>query len=108
MNKRSDKREPGRDDERTKATRRFETADTQVLKVVREVKPGRYQHYKGDLYEVLGMGRDRETLAEVVIYKGLYNHPQFGVNALWTATKGTFLEDVLVDGQLVPRFKPVQ
>jgi hypothetical protein len=70
-----------------------------------EIKPGRYQHYKGKFYEVIGLARHSETLEELVIYKALYNSEEFGNNALWARPKKMFLETVIVDGKEVPRFK---
>ena len=66
---------------------------------------GRYQHYKGKFYQVMGVGRDSETLEEVVVYQGEYNHPEFGNNPIWVRPKAIFLESVEVNGQKVPRFK---
>ena len=70
-----------------------------------KIKLGKYEHYKGGQYEVIGIARDSETLEEVVIYKALYNSKEFGENALWVRPKQMFLEFVNVDGSKVPRFK---
>ncbi|MEI6533307.1 MAG: DUF1653 domain-containing protein, partial [Candidatus Roizmanbacteria bacterium] len=43
---------------------------------------GMYQHYKGDLYEVIGVARHSETLEELVVYKGKYYNPEFGNNPI--------------------------
>ena len=69
------------------------------------IKPGKYQHYKGHFYEVIGLGHHSETLEELVIYRALYDSPEFGKNALWVRPAQMFLEKVKVDGKLVPRFK---
>ena len=68
-----------------------------------DVKPGRYRHYKGNFYEVLGTARHSETLEELVVYRALYG--EFG---LWVRPKAMFLEKVVVDGKPVPRFAPVE
>jgi hypothetical protein len=60
---------------------------------------GKYQHYKGNLYDVLGVARHSETEEEYVVYRALY-----GSNELWIRPKVMFLEKVLVDGKEVPRF----
>ncbi len=74
---------------------------------VKEVKPGKYQHYKGKFYEVIGVARHSETLDELVVYKALYDSPEFGKNAIWVRPRKMFLETVKVDGKDVPRFKLV-
>ena len=70
-----------------------------------ELKLGKYRHYKGKCYEVIGLARHSETLEEFVLYKALYHSKKFGKNALWVRPKKMFLETVAVDGKKVPRFK---
>ena len=72
-----------------------------------EVKPGRYEHYKGKFYEVIGVGRHSENLEELVFYRALWKSDEFGDNALWVRPKKMFLEEVEIDGKKVPRFKYV-
>ncbi|MBO5220288.1 MAG: DUF1653 domain-containing protein [Clostridia bacterium] len=60
---------------------------------------GKYRHYKGNLYEVVGVARHSETLEEMVVYRALY-----GEGGLWVRPMGMFLENVTVDGKTVPRF----
>ena len=60
---------------------------------------GKYRHYKGNLYEVVGVARHSETLEEMVVYRALY-----GEGGLWVRPLGMFLETVAVDGKNVPRF----
>ena len=60
---------------------------------------GKYRHYKGNLYEVVGVARHSETLEEMVVYRAL-----FGEGGLWVRPMGMFLENVTVDGKTVPRF----
>ena len=73
---------------------------------MKNIKLGKYQHYKGKLYEVLGVARHSETLEELIVYKALYPS-EFGRNSLWVRPKKMFLEKVKIDGRLVPRFKYV-
>lgn len=72
-----------------------------------EIAPGRYRHYKGKEYEVLGVGRHSETLEEIVIYRALYEDKEFGKGALWARPKSLFTDTVEIDGKRVARFTPV-
>jgi len=63
------------------------------------IRLGRYRHYKGNEYQLIGAARHSETEEEMVVYRKLY-----GDRSLWVRPLGMFLEDVLVDGRLVPRF----
>lgn len=73
-----------------------------------ELKPGRYQHYKGNFYEVIGVAHHSETLEELVVYRALYESEEFGKNALWVRPLQMFLETVEVKGEQVPRFRFVE
>jgi hypothetical protein len=66
-----------------------------------EVLPGVYRHFKGNRYEVLGIGRHSETGEELVVYRPLYmtDGPQ-----LWVRPILMFAEEVEVDGVRQPRF----
>ena len=63
-----------------------------------ELKSGKYQHFKGPVYEVIGLAKHSETLEEVVVYRD-------SKDQLWTRPKDMFFEEVEVDGKKVPRFK---
>ncbi|MGB3946568.1 MAG: DUF1653 domain-containing protein [Bacteroidia bacterium] len=65
------------------------------------LKPGKYQHYKGKYYQVLGIAQHSETLEKLVIYKALYQ-PE-GEN-MWVRPLSMFTETILVDGKAIPRF----
>ncbi len=71
--------------------------------VVPTVDPGIYEHYKGNRYEVVGVGLDSETEQPVVIYKPLYE-TNF---AYWVRPYEMFVGRVEKDGQSIPRFKKV-
>jgi hypothetical protein len=60
---------------------------------------GRYRHYKGNDYTVLGVARHSETLEELVVYR-----QEYGERGLWVRPLAMFLEEVEVDGRRVPRF----
>lgn len=63
------------------------------------LKPGRYRHFKGKEYEVIGVAKHSETLEEYVVYRALY-----GDGGLWVRPRTMFEEQVEVDGELKPRF----
>lgn len=73
-----------------------------------DIKLGKYRHYKGNLYEVIGVAHHSETLEELVVYRALYNSSEFGSNALWVRPQSMFEEQVEYNGQTVPRFKYVE
>ncbi|HLF53871.1 MAG TPA: DUF1653 domain-containing protein [Candidatus Nanoarchaeia archaeon] len=70
---------------------------------------GKYQHYKGNFYEVIGIARFSENPSqEFVVYRTLYKSPEFGENQLWIMPMALFFEEVLINGVKVPRFKKVK
>ena len=73
-----------------------------------KLKLGKYKHYKGKYYEVIGLGRNSKTLEEVVCYKALYNSEKFGMNAWWVRPKKLFVEMVCIDGKEIPRFEYIK
>lgn len=68
------------------------------------IVPGIYRHYKGNEYEVIGIGHHSETLEEVVIYRALYTSTEYGKNALWVRPAKMFFETVEINGEKLPRF----
>ena len=64
------------------------------------LKVGKYRHYKGKEYEVIGIAKHSETLEELVVYQALY-----GERGLWVRPIKMFLEEVEVDGKKMPRFE---
>jgi hypothetical protein len=60
---------------------------------------GLYQHYKGNYYNVIGLGRHSENLEESVVYQALY-----GDYGLWVRPLAVFLKPVEIEGKPVPRF----
>jgi len=61
--------------------------------------PGRYRHYKGGEYEVVGLARHSETLEPMVVYRALY-----GAAGLWVRPAGMWSETVHIDGRAAARF----
>ncbi len=73
---------------------------------MQKVRPGKYMHFKGKLYEVLGTARHSENPdEEFVVYRALYSSRGYGRNALWVRPKGMFMQKVSVGGKMVPRFR---
>ena len=70
-----------------------------------DLRLGKYEHYSGKLYEVVGVARHSETLEEHVVYRGLYRSEEFGDYPLRVRPKAMFLENVEVNGASVPRFR---
>jgi hypothetical protein len=65
-------------------------------------KPGRYRHYKGKDYRVLGLARHSETREWLVVYEALY-----GDGGLFVRPVAMFVETVEAGGKRVPRFARV-
>jgi hypothetical protein len=63
---------------------------------------GRYRHYKGGEYEVMGVARHSETLDPLVVYRPLYN-----ASGLWVRPHAMFFGEVELGGQRVARFSLV-
>ena len=64
-------------------------------------KKGIYKHYKGNLYELLGVAKNSETLEDMIVYKALY-----GEKALWVRPLNMWNETVILpDGKKVKRFE---
>ncbi len=65
----------------------------------REIRKGKYRHYKGGFYWVVDVARHSETNEELVIYRCSDNL------SLYARPKKMFLEDIVIEGKSVPRFK---
>ena len=63
------------------------------------VKCGRYRHFKGNEYRVLGIARHSETQEELVVYRALY-----GAQELWVRPAGMWHETVEWEDYRGPRF----
>ena len=64
-----------------------------------ELKPGKYRHFKGKEYEVLGVAKHSETLEPMVVYRALY-----GEGGLWVRPASMWNETVEQEGKIVKRF----
>jgi hypothetical protein len=72
------------------------------LPPLNEMPPGRYRHYKGGEYEVIGTARHSETLQPMTLYRALYD-----ASGLWVRPAAMFGESVEVDGISQPRFQRI-
>ncbi len=63
------------------------------------IQPGKYQHYKGQFYQVLGVALHSEDESALVVYKPLY-----GEGGYWVRPYEMFVETVEKDGEVKPRF----
>ena len=64
-----------------------------------QIRPGRYRHFKGNEYEVVGTARHSETMEELVVYRALY-----GERGLWVRPAAMWNELVERDGKRFRRF----
>lgn len=67
------------------------------------IKLGRYRHYKGGEYEVMGVARHSESLEVLVVYRPLYN-----ATGLWVRPHAMFFGELVVNGQMQARFAPLE
>lgn len=68
-----------------------------------ELKPGKYRHFKGGEYELLGIAKHSETLEPMVVYRALY-----GEGDLWVRPAAMWTETVERDDYRGPRFIPAE
>ncbi|MBQ2582245.1 MAG: DUF1653 domain-containing protein [Ruminococcus sp.] len=65
-----------------------------------EIRKGRYRHFKGNMYEVIGIAKHSESLEEMVVYRALY-----GEGDLWVRPASMWDETVERDGKTFKRFE---
>lgn len=65
-----------------------------------ELKAGKYRHFKGNEYELIGIARHSETMEPMVVYRALY-----GEQGLWVRPASMWTETVERDGYCGPRFQ---
>lgn len=68
-----------------------------------EIKPGRYRHFKGNEYEVIGIAKHSETMEEMVVYRAMY-----GECGLWVRPAAMWNETVERDGKVFKRFTYIE
>jgi len=70
------------------------------------IESGTYQHYKGNKYRVLGMGRHTEADEYFVVYSPVESKPD--MPAIWLRPYQMFIETVEVGGKTIPRFRKIE
>lgn len=68
-----------------------------------EIKPGKYRHFKGKEYQLIGVAAHSESLEPMVVYKALY-----GDGGLWVRPAEMWTETVDRDGYHGPRFQLIE
>ena len=68
-----------------------------------DIKPGKYRHFKGNLYEVIGIANHSETMEPMVVYRALY-----GEHGLWVRPAAMWNEVVEKENYYGPRFRYVE
>lgn len=68
-----------------------------------DIRLGKYRHFKGNLYEVIGIAKNSETLEDMVVYRALY-----GEKELWVRPASMWNETVVRDGKEFKRFEYIE
>ena len=68
-----------------------------------ELLPGKYRHFKGKEYQLIGIARHSETMEPMVVYRALY-----GEQGLWVRPASMWTEQVERDGYKGPRFQLIE
>lgn len=64
------------------------------------IELGKYKHFKGNEYEVIGVVKHSETLEELVLYRALY-----GERGMWVRPIDMWQEELTRDGKTFKRFE---
>lgn len=70
---------------------------------MKKVELGKYKHFKGREYKVIGVAKHSETLEDFVVYKALY-----GEKKLWIRPLKIFLETTIFNGKKIKRFRKIK
>ena len=68
-----------------------------------EIKPGKYRHFKGKEYQLIGIATHSETMEPMVVYRALY-----GEQGLWVRPAAMWTERIERDGYCGPRFQLIE
>ena len=67
------------------------------------IEPGKYRHYKGNEYQLIGVAKHSETLEDYAVYQDLH-----GSHQIWVRPAAMFLEIVEKNGRRFPRFERIE
>ena len=67
-----------------------------------ELKLGKYRHFKGNEYLLVGIAKHSETLEDMVVYQAMY-----GERGIWVRPLAMFEEEIERDGRTFRRFSPI-
>lgn len=70
---------------------------------MKKLELGKYKHFKGEEYKVIGIAKHSENLEDFVVYKALY-----GKKDLWIRPLKMFLETVTINGKKIKRFQKIK
>ena len=68
-----------------------------------KIKLGKYRHFKGNEYEVIGIAKHSETLEEMVVYRALYEN-----GGIWVRPASMWDETIERDGKTLKRFEFIE
>ena len=76
---------------------------------MKKIRRGKYRHFKGKFYKVIGVALQTVTNEKMVLYRALYGCPdlreEYGEQPIFTRPVDNFLEKKMIDGKEVERFK---
>ena len=76
-----------------------------MQKLIDQIKPGQiWRHYKNKDYRIIAVSCNTEDLTWYVVYEALYDNE---VSKIWHRPLDMFLENIEIDGKVVPRFKRI-
>ena len=76
-----------------------------IIKYMNKIRTGKYRHFKGKEYKVIGVAHHSEDLSELVIYQALYESEDFGKDVLWARPIEMFLGTKNIEGKEIKRFE---
>ena len=63
------------------------------------IKTGKYRHFKGNIYQVICVARNSETLEEMVVYQDVDNREK-----IWVRPLTIWNEEIVLGGKTIKRF----